>query len=127
LAELIKQNILGGESKPALQQPCFKHDRRLYLSDIPKSDNLIQKTNWLSLSKKILGGVKPRSPAAMFQARQAGLPITTGELSRMKWNIIDHLSSYSQTAVIVLQLFANILIVATFFRKKERKINNSPH
>jgi hypothetical protein len=28
---------------------------------------------------------------------------------------------------LVLQLFANILIVATFFRKKERKINNSPH
>jgi len=36
-------------------------------------DNLIQKTNWLSLSKKILGGVKPRSPAAMFQARQGHL------------------------------------------------------
>ena len=51
----------GGESNPAWPESCFKHDRRMYLSDIlpgscqswkKKCDNSMQ--NYLSLSKKFL-------------------------------------------------------------------------
>jgi len=57
-----------------LLQPCFKHDRRMYLSDIlpgscqswkKKCDNSIQIT-WAY--QKNCGGGEPRSPVVMFQA-----------------------------------------------------------
>ena len=65
---------LGGESNLALPQPCFKHDRRVYLSDIlsescqwwqRKRDNSIQKKK---IIQKISLGGESRSPAGMFQA-----------------------------------------------------------
>jgi len=34
------KHVYGGESNPALPQPCFKHDMRVYLSDIPSETML---------------------------------------------------------------------------------------
>jgi len=51
------------EPNPALPQPCFKQDKRVFVSGIlpescwcwkRKCDDSIHKKNWLSLSKKLL-------------------------------------------------------------------------
>jgi hypothetical protein len=91
----VFQAWLGGGSNLALPQPCFKHDKEVYLSDILpwegcqcwkwKCDNSIQKTNWLSLSKKVsqLGDRNPRVHVSSMTRRGPQTLLSRSRVSTM--------------------------------------------
>jgi len=113
----------------ALPQPCFKHDRRVYLSDILPGSCSVEKGSMIiryklpELSQKLprrriplvfqawLGRwVEPCSPAAMFQAWEASVLIryTIRELSMLKMErycIILSIISAGDALMLVTHLY----------------------